>query len=183
MRANDLIKFFNKMMAPMKRKVLLMIGRGIMLAVDDSKKIQLAQGSFFADEIKDQIEVFNHFGFTSNAPAKTECIMVSIGGNREHSIIIASENRELRLKDLPPGASAQYNKNGKYIKLIEDNAEILIEKLKITNSSHELIAVLSEWMDEIIKGKTITVIGPQPWDAATIVKLTDVKIKLDTFKI
>lgn len=183
MRQSDLIKFFNKAMAPIKRKVLLMVARGIMLAIKDGGSIQIAQGSFLADETKDQVEVFNHFGFTSNPPSQTECIMLSVGGNREHSVIIATENRDLRLKDLPSGDSAMYNKNGKYIKLLGDNADILVEKLKITNSSHELVAVLSEWMDEIIKGKTITAIGPQPWDPGTVILLQAVKDKLDTFKV
>lgn len=182
MKADTILKLFNKAIAPLKRKVLLMIGRGVLLAIKDSDKIQIAQGSILAGETKDEIEVFNNFGFTSHPPANTECIIVSIGGNREHSVVIASENRELRLKDLPEGASAQYNKNGKYLKLIDDDAEMLIEKLKIENSSHELIAVLSEWMDKIILGTTITAIGPQPWTDATIAQLQAVKTKLDTFK-
>lgn len=180
---DQLIKFFSKAISPLKRKVQLMVGRGILLAINDSKDIQLLQGSFLAGETKDQTESFQHYGFTSNPPPGTECIMVSVGGNREHGVIIATENREFRLKDLPTGDSAQYNKNGKYIKLLGDNADILIEKLKITNSSHELVAVLSEGMDEVIKGKTITLMGPQPWDPATIVLLQAVKDKLDTFKI
>ena len=183
MSQNDLIKFISKAMAPIKRKVLLTIGRGILLAVNDGKDIQQIQGSFFAGETKDQVESFNNYGFTSNPPSGTECIMVSVGGNREHGVIIATENRSLRLKGLPSGASAQYNNNGKYIKLIEDNAEILIEKLKITNSSHELVAVLSEWMDKVMAGKVITAIGPQPFDPGTITALTAVKAKLDTFKV
>ena len=183
MRPSDLVKFLNKGMAPLKRKILLMIGRGIMLSVKDSEKIQQSQASFYKDEIKGDIEVFNSFGFTSNPPKDTECIMLSVGGNREHGVIIATENRELRLKDLPPGASAQYNKNGKYIKLLDDNAELSIEKIKIENASNELIAVLSEFMDEVIKGKTITGIGPQPLDPATVITLNAVKDKLDTFKI
>lgn len=183
MRPSDLVKFFNKAIAPLKRKILLMAGRGILLAIDDGKGIQQVQASFFKDETKGEVERFSNFGFTSNPPANTECVMISIGGNREHGIIIATENRDLRLKGLPPGASAQYNSNGKYIKLLDDNAEMLIEKLEITNSSNELMAVLSEWMDEIIQGKTVTLAGPQPWDPATIIKLQAVKVKLDTFKV
>lgn len=183
MRQSDLIKFFSKAMAPIKRKVLLMVGRGILLAVNDSKGIQQAQGSFFAGETKDQVESFHNFGFTSSPPSGTECIMVSVGGNREHGIIIATENRSLRLKDLLPGDSAQYNKNGKYIKLTGDDAEISIGKIKVENDSNELITVLSDFMDEVIKGKTITAIGPQPWDPGTLILLNDVKDKLDTFKI
>lgn len=183
MRASDLVKFFSKAISPLKRKVLLMIGRGIMLAIKDSEKIQQAQASFFSGETKEDIEVFQLFGFTSHPPLNTECIMVSVGGNREHGVIIASENREFRLKDLPQGASAQYNKNGKYIKLIEDNAEISVEKIKIENSSEELITVLFDFMDEVIKGKTITGIGPQPWDPSTVIALNAVKDKLETFKI
>lgn len=185
MNISDLQRVIRDMVKPIKNSMLLMIGRGILLAADDSKKIQLIQASLLADEVKDQMESFGHYGFTSNPPAQSEIIMVSVGGSRDNGIAIASENRNLRLKGLASGESALYNgKSGKHILLKESgNTEMTVEKLKISNANHEAVAVLSEFMDEVIKGLTITAIGPQPWEPETKAKLEAVKTKLDTFKV
>ena len=180
--ADDIRKVVRDIVKPLQNKVLLLVGRGILLAVKDDQKIQQLQVTLLADEVKDQVESFAHFGFTSNPPANTEVIMVSVAGSRDHGVVIATENRELRLKGLASGDSAQYNKNGKYFWLEGDNGKMLVEKLSITNSSHEMVAVLSEFMDEVIKGLTITALGPQPWEPGTKAKLEQVKAKLDTFK-
>lgn len=183
MRIEDVLKILRQYIAPLKRRVQLMVGRAIITAANDSTNIQQVSVKIYADDVKDKTESFSQFGFTSNPPNGTECIILSVGGNRDHSVIVATENRDLRLKGLAPGDSAQYNKNGKYIKLIGDDCEMLLSKLKIENDSNELIAVISEWMDEVSKGLVITAIGPQPWDPATKTKLEAVKAKLDTFKV
>lgn len=180
--ADAIRKVVRDIVKPLQNKVLLLVGRGILLAVNDSTKIQQLQVTLLADEVKDQVESFAHFGFTSNPPDNTEVIMVSVAGSRDHGVVIATENRELRLKGLASGDTAIYNKNGKYFWLDGDNGKMLVEKLSITNSDHEMIAVLSEFMDEVIKGLTITALGPQPWEPGTKAKLEQVKVKLDTFK-
>lgn len=181
---DDIRKVVADTLRPLKNKILLLVGRGVILAVNDAEKIQQLQATLLADEVKDQIESFAHFGFTSNPPEGTECIMVSVAGSRDHGVIVATENRDLRLKGLASGESAQYNKNGKYIWIKNNNnVEMLLAKLKIQNDNHEMVAVLSEFMDEVIKGLTITALGPQPWEPATKAKLQAVKAKLDTFKV
>lgn len=181
---DDIKRVITQTVNPLKNKILLMIGRGIVTTTNDTTPTQQIQATLLADEVKDQIESFNHFGFTSNPPSGSECIMVSVAGSRDHGVIIATENRKLRLKGLKPGESAQYNKNGKYIWIKEnDYIEMTLEKLKIENANHEMISVLSEFMDEVIKGLTITAIGPQPWEPGTKAKLEAVKEKLDTFKV
>lgn len=183
MNIAEIKKAVKEVVGTIQNKVLLLVGRGLILAIDDSKGIQKLQITLLADEVKDQVESFGHFGFTSNPPVKTECIMVSVGGSRDNGVVIATENRELRLKNLAPGESALYNKNGKYVWIkANNNVEMLLSKLKIQNDSNEMVAVLSEFMDEVIRGLTITALGPQPWEPGTKVKLEAVKAKLDTFK-
>jgi hypothetical protein len=74
--------------------------------------------------------------------------------------------------------------SGKYIWLKKNgNTEVTLNKLKINNANYEAVAVLSEFMDEVINGLTITAIGPQPWEPDTKARLQAVKDKLDTFKV
>lgn len=182
MRLEDIVKIVNKLLGPWKNRILLIIGRGVLLATKDSKNIQQVQISLLADEVKDQVESMAHFGFNSNAPKGSDVIMLSIGGNRDHGVVIATEHRDYRYKDLAEGDTAIYNKNGKYLHIKGDNIEALVSKIKIENDNHEMVAVLSEFMDEVIKGLVFTAIGPQPWVSSTKTKLEDVKAKLDTFK-
>ena len=182
MRVEDVVRIIRQTIRPIKNKILLSIGRGILLAAKDDKGIQQVQLTLLADEVKDQVESMAHFGFSSRPPKGSDLVMVSVGGNRDHGIVVASEHRESRFKNLAEGDSVLYNVNGKYIHLKGDNIEALVSKLKIENDSHEMVAVLSEFMQEVIDGLVFTAIGPQPWIPATKTKLEAVKTKLDTFK-
>ena len=113
MKIEDIVKIVNRIMTPWKRRILLTIGRGILLAAKDDKDIQLIQGSFLQDEVKDDVESMAHFGFSSRPPKNSDVIAVSVGANREHLVIIASESREFRHKQLDEGDSVFYNKAGK----------------------------------------------------------------------
>lgn len=182
MRIEDIVRAVNKLMRPIKNRLFLAIGRGILLAAKDDGKIQTIQATFLADETKDQVESMAHFGFSSNPPNGSDIVAVSVGANRDHMIVIASESREKRFKNLAIGDSVLYNANGKFLHLKGDNLEGLVSKLIINNDSNEFTAVLSEFMQEVIDGLVETIGGPQPWTAPTIVKLEAVKTKLDTFK-
>lgn len=182
MRVEDVVKIIRQVIRPIKNKVLLTIGRGILLAAKDDKEIQQVQITLLADEVKDQVESMGHFGFSSNAPKGSDIVMVSVGGNRDHGIVIATEHRDHRFKGLAEGDCVLYNKNGKYIHLNGDNIDALVSKIKIQNDSHEMISVLSEFMQAVIDGLVFTAIGPQPWTAATKSSLDAIKAKMDTFK-
>lgn len=130
MKLDDIIKVFRKLIAPLQRKVLLTIGRGVILATQDSGKLQLIQGSFLADEVKSDVEKVHHFGFSSHAPKNSDCIMVCVGGSREHGIIIGSESRDHRFKDLAEGEAVIYSKNGDYVHVKND--EIIVHSKKVT---------------------------------------------------
>jgi len=178
-----IVRIFEQMIKPIKNSVYLMIGRGIITAVNADKDIQLTSVNLLADETKDKTELFQHFGFTSYPPSETECVMLSIGGNRDHGIIIATEKRDLRLKGLSEGDSALYNKKGKFLWLNEDNLKGLVEKIEINNSSHELISVLIEYFETSRDALNVTALGPQPKSAVSKAALTTVIDKLKTFKV
>lgn len=133
MRIQDIQKIFRKAIAPIQRKVLLTIGRGIILATKDSDGIQVIQGSFLAGETKSDVEKMHHFGFSSHAPKGSDCIMVCVGGNRENGIIIATESRQYRFKDLGEGEVALYSQSGDFVHLKDGNViDVKTKTLNIT---------------------------------------------------
>lgn len=182
MKWGDLENVLQRVLQPIKNRLSLMIGRAILNVIDDSQGIQFVQLSALAGETLDKIPRMQNFGFTSNPPAGSEAIVLSLGGNRENMVVVATENRDSRFKSLAAGESAQYSADGASFALkTGKKAEMIVSKLKITGDSHELIQVLDDLVTAIINARTNTAIGPMPllnpadpFDA--------IKTRLETFK-
>lgn len=94
---------------------MLMIGRCVLTAIDDSTKAQTVQAKILHDEVRDDVERFQQFGFTSvpdPSAGTIEGVVVFVGGNRAHPIVIATEDRTNRPKNLSAGESALYTAGG-----------------------------------------------------------------------
>ena len=121
-----LYDFVRRLVAPIKQKVMLTIGRAILTLVNDSTKVQSVQITLFADEVKDDVERFQEYGFTSVPITGAEGACVFVGGNRDHGIVVATDDRRFRPTGLKPGEVALYTAEGDTIimkngKLIETN--------------------------------------------------------------
>src|SRR4030042_908352 len=126
---NDLMRI----VAPIKTRIKMMISRAIVNLVDDSKAIQLVQISLLKDETKSGVERIQQFGFSSNPKKGAEAVVVFVNGNRDHALVIAVDYSRYRIKNLPEGASVQYDWDGNYIKLSkEDGIEINAVNEKVT---------------------------------------------------
>lgn len=117
MSASDQIaRFVRKIVAPLERRVRLAISRGLVELVDDSTTCQTLQVSLRADELRDDAERFQQFGFTSHPPVGSEVLVLSVAGNTDHPIVAAVEDRATRPTGLAEGESAQYTaQNGKRV--------------------------------------------------------------------
>lgn len=98
-------------------RVQLMIGKALLEAVRDTDEIQLVKVSGLEDEIQEGIEHVQPYGLTGNAPAGSECVIVFVGGNREHGVAVVIGNGEYRPKNLQAGEVALWSKFGKNIHL------------------------------------------------------------------
>jgi phage baseplate assembly protein V len=113
------------------------VARGIIRLVSDSLKVQELQVSLLADETRDGVERFAEYGFTSHPLPGAECIVVCVGGSRDHGIAIATEDRRYRKRDLQQGEVAVYDdqeqtihlKRGKIIHIYGCN-QVLIEAVE-----------------------------------------------------
>lgn len=89
--------------------------RGRLTRVNSAVKIQQAQVNALAGEQLQDAELFQHFGFTSNPPAGTQCIVLPLGGQTSHSLIIATEHEKYRITQLASGEMAIYSMDGAYV--------------------------------------------------------------------
>lgn len=86
--------------------------RGVMSGTSTDGPVQLAQGVGLADENASDVEYMQHYGFTSAPPADSMMVLVPVGGMTSHSIVIATEHGEYRLKGLKTGEVAIYTDEG-----------------------------------------------------------------------
>lgn len=114
-----------KALQPLSRKISNMISRAVINLVNDSEGIQIVQIGGYANEVLDNIERFQNFGFTSvpkkpDASGVAEAIVVFPAGLRSHGIVIALDDRRFRPTDTEEGESVMYSAVGDTIKLDKD---------------------------------------------------------------
>lgn len=97
---------------PIQQRIMMMIARGVIESINDDDGMQTLKATLLAGEDKDGMERFQEFGFTSNPPAGSECVVIFPAGNREHGIIVSTNNRNFRIVGLASGESAVYTDDG-----------------------------------------------------------------------
>ncbi len=139
----------NQWIAPLKRRVLLMVSRAILRRVNDNSSLQQVQISLLADELRDQVEHFQSYGFTSHPNVGAECAVVFVVGNRDHGLVLAIDDRRYRLKPLKrryrlkplkQGEVALYTDEGDKIHL-QRNRTICIETQTLSIQASQKITL------------------------------------------
>lgn len=89
-----------------------MLARGTVVLVDALKKMQSLQLRLTAGELKDNVEHFEPYGFTSNPLEGAEVITAFIGGDRSHAVVLVASDRRYRIQELEPGEVVIYTDEG-----------------------------------------------------------------------
>lgn len=125
-----MIRVINKITAPMARRVNLMVARGVLALVNDAAKMQGVQVKLLSGEVRD-MERFQNYGFTSQPHSGAEVAAVFVGGNRDHGLVLAIDDRRYRLKGQQGGEVALYDDLGHIIKLSRTG-------IVITGATHDI---------------------------------------------
>ncbi|MCL8308934.1 phage baseplate assembly protein V [Pseudomonas putida] len=89
-----------------------MIARGTVALATASSMLQTLQMRLTAGEVKDDLEHFEPYGFTSNPKPGAEGVALFLGGDRSHGVVVCVSDRRFRLKELKPGEVAIYTDEG-----------------------------------------------------------------------
>lgn len=89
-----------------------MMVRGTVLLAAAGKMMQTLQLRLTAGELKDSVEHFEPYGFTSNPLAGAEVLTMFLGGDRSHAVVVVAADRRYRIKELKPGEVAIYTDEG-----------------------------------------------------------------------
>ena len=146
-----MIRIINKLIAPLKRRVYLMIGRCMITAIDDSTDIQSMQIKSLDGEVHDGVERFQDYGFTSVPQKGSEGFAAFVAGIRAHGLMVKVDDRRYRPKNLQPGEVCFYTdedkdssdhriifKRGKEIHLIAGASSIVMTPASITITTPSL---------------------------------------------
>lgn len=104
------------MIAPLERKLSLMMGRVIIRMVSDAGGLQAMQVSATKDELRDSVQRFQNYGMTSSPLPGAQGIIVFLSGNRDHPVILAVDDPRYR-KKCEPGEVVIYTDEGDEIRL------------------------------------------------------------------
>jgi phage baseplate assembly protein V len=106
-------------MEPMHRKLRMIAGRAVIRLMSDAVT---AQVEGLADEVRDAAEVFQQYGFRSLPLPGAEGILLSLGGNRDHTVLICVGDRRYQATVLASGEMVVEDHLGKHIHLKADGS-------------------------------------------------------------
>lgn len=145
---------------------MLMVGKCVITAINTSGDTSKVQINLLADTTQDDVDFWQHYGFTSAPPADTRALMVSVGGNQDHGVVIATENGKFRIKDLKPGETCIYSEWGDKIHFKENNVvdfktkELNIKCAEKVNIDSPIVSISGDIESDSLKtNKDITAGG------------------------
>jgi phage baseplate assembly protein V len=94
---------------PIARKMRMMAGRAVLKLMKNVVSIQVEA---LQGEVRDAAELFQQYGFRSKPLPGAEGILLSLGGNRDHTVIICMDDRRYQLDLLEAGEAAMYTDEG-----------------------------------------------------------------------
>ena len=149
-------------LAAVARRVAMAAARGIVRAVGDASGLQTVRISLMEDEVKDGVERVQEYGFSSHPLPGADCVAIFIGGNRDHGVVIATDDRTHRPGGLQAGDVAIYDHRGNRVLLGSTGIEVTAP-VKVTVTAPE-VEIDS---DVTITGDT-TVIGDMVADGISL---------------
>lgn len=110
--------------APLVRRLRGMVGRCVLQAVDDGKGLQEAQALIMEGTTRSGLERLQNYGFTSYPLPGAEGVALFPGGDQDHGVLIAVDDRRYRVQ-ISEGEVCIYDNLGQTIKL-RQNGQIAV---------------------------------------------------------
>jgi phage baseplate assembly protein V len=102
------IKDFKRLIAPLQKKIFLLLGRGIIKAVNNSDGTQKIQVVVLNGETITDLERFQNYGFESYPLTDSQAAILFMNGNRDNGIAVVAHDRRYRPKNLAEGDASMY---------------------------------------------------------------------------
>lgn len=105
-------------------RLRLVVSRAVVTLVNDAAKMQALQVQLQPDVVRDRVEHFQNYGFTSVPLKGSEGLALAVGASTAHTVVINVDDRRYRLKGLQSGEVALYDDIGHRVHLTRDGIVI-----------------------------------------------------------
>ena len=89
---------YERLLAPLRRRMATLIGRCILSAVQSGEGFQTLDVVIMADESMGGVEHAEPYGFTSNPHPGAEGVVLNVAGQRASCVALNLGNRQYRLR-------------------------------------------------------------------------------------
>lgn len=111
------MKAFADLLRPYANRLANMLARGVVTATDGSTKLRTLQVKLLAGEVKDRMEHFEPYGFTSEVKPGSEPLAMFFDGDRSHGVVMQVADRRYRMTGMQSGEVAVYDDLGQSVHL------------------------------------------------------------------
>jgi len=91
-----------------------MVGRVVIKSLNDTTGLQRLKIEVLNDEVMEDVQRVQEYGFASSPKAGSEGVVLFLGGDKSHGVVIATDDRRYRLK-VTDGKVALYDDEGQYV--------------------------------------------------------------------
>jgi phage baseplate assembly protein V len=106
------------LLRPFASRLGNMLARGKLAAVNAGGKMQALQLQLLGGEVKDRLEHFEPYGFTSHPnPGSAEAAVAFLDGDRSHGIVLVVADRKYRMSGFAQGEVAIHDDQGQSVHL------------------------------------------------------------------
>lgn len=109
---SDFVSIVQKIIAPLHRCVMLMVGRATITLIDDSTPEQTLQVQLLPGMTRDRVRRYQQYGFTSVPLPGSQAVTVAVSGDTDNLIAVASGDGRYRPTNLQPGEVGIYTSEG-----------------------------------------------------------------------
>lgn len=101
-----------------------LLGRGVVQSVDETPKMRTIQGEFLPGEVREGLEHFEPYGFTSRVKSGAEILAGFFNGDRSHGVVISTSDRRYRLH-VQEGEVAIFDDLGQKVHLTRGGIDVV----------------------------------------------------------
>lgn len=120
MASRELLSQIAQLLRPLRMRIAGIAARGVVHIANDAKKLQMLQIAVLADEVVDDAEHHQPYGFTSVPLEGAEVVVIFPNGDRSHPLVVAASDRRFRPAAKQPGEVTMYNNVGASLTMTKD---------------------------------------------------------------
>lgn len=119
----------------LQRRVQGMLVRGTVGSVDDALMMQLLDIKLEHGHRPTRVENWHPYGFSAHPKSDAEVLAASLGGNRDHMVVLGVADRRYRIKSMEGGEIAVHDDQGQKVHFKRASLWIETDKKVVVKTS------------------------------------------------